>query len=266
MSISSSIGLIAGAGRLPLEFVRSPRHSQDRIVAALIKGAAPTVLEKRLPGCLWISVGQLGSLISFFKKQGVRRAVMLGKVQHSSALKDPRLDWRAIHLLARLKDRSGETILKGIGEELKKDGIDLMDSRKALTHLLAKENESVGRPGASEALEWGLRKARILAREGIGQTLLVKKGAVVAVEGAEGTDEAIRRAGRWGGKGAVLFKVASPHQDWRFDVPAVGPATLQALSRSKAAGMVIEAGKCFLLEKERTLALARQRGLFIRIV
>lgn len=238
------------------------------MVAVLVRGAAVSSLGKRIPTHRWVSIGQLGGLISFFKKQGVRKAVMLGKVQHAAALKDPKLDWRAIRLLARLVDRSGESILRGIGEELKKDGISLMDSRHGLEGLLASRADSVLRPGNREkiAVQWGLRKARILAREGIGQSLLVKRRAVVAVEGVEGTDEAIRRAGRWGGKGVVLIKVASPAQDWRFDVPTIGPKTILSLSRAGAAGLVLEAGKAFILDRGRTIRLARQKGIFVQVV
>src|SRR5581483_1837798 len=251
MPSSSSIGLIAGAGRLPSEFIDGARKKNLPISAILIRGAASPTLEKKVQESLWISIGQLGALVNYFKKRRVRRAVMLGKVQHASALRDPKLDWRAIRLLARLKDRSGESILKGIGDDLRKNGVLLFDSRRGLEHLLARANESVSRPDqkAQSSIEWGLRKARVLAREAVGQTILVKRKAVIAVEGAEGTDGAIRRAGRWGGKGTILIKVSGPHQDWRFDVPTVGPKTILALVRAKADGLVVEAGKTFILEK-----------------
>jgi DUF1009 family protein len=260
--------MIAGAGRLPLEFIDRARKKNQPISAVLIRGAASPTLEKKVRESLWVSIGQLGKLVSFFKKRGVRQAVMLGKVQHASALKDPRLDWRAIRLLARLKDRSGESILKGIGDELRKDGVLLLDSRHGLEHLLARSNESVLRPDPKtrSSVEWGLRKARVLAREAVGQTILVKRKAVVAVEGAEGTDEAILRAGKWAGKGTILLKVSSPRQDWRFDVPTVGPKTILALARTKADGLVVEAGRTFILEKEKTFALAKKNGLFLRII
>lgn len=268
MSALSPIGLIAGAGALPSEFVRSCKEKGLPLVAVLVRGAAAPSLGKRIPTHRWVSIGQLGGLISFFKKQGVRKAVMLGKVQHAAALKNPKLDWRAIRLLARLADRSGESILRGIGEELRKDGIFLMDSRHGLEGHLAGPKDSVLRPRSLERLsaQWGLRKARALAREGIGQSLLVKRRAAVAVEGVEGTDEAIRRAGLWGGKGVVLVKVASPAQDWRFDVPTIGPKTILSLSKAGAAGLVLEAGKAFILDKDRTIRLARQKRIFIQVV
>lgn len=268
MQSSNPIGLIAGAGRLPLEFINGARKKNVPISAVLIRGAAPPILEKKVPDSFWISIGQLGALMSFFKKRSIRRTVMLGKVQHASALRDPKLDWRAIRLLARLKDRSGEAILKGIGDELKKEGVLLMDSRVGLEHLLARSNESLLRPSSQARLsaDWGLQKARSLAKEAIGQTILVKRKAVIAVEGAEGTDEAIRRAGRWGGKETILIKLSSPHQDWRFDVPTVGPKTIVALARSKADGLVIESGKTFILEKEKTFSLAKKNRIFLQII
>lgn len=264
-----TLGLIAGAGQLPLLFAREARQKGYALQVAAIQGAAPPRLKSLAENTIWISVGQLGSLISFFRKQGVRQAVMHGKVQHSLLFKNLRLDWKAMTLLARLKDRSGDSVLNGIAQELGKSGTRLLDCRYLMDdHLARKGDGDTGRLDAAtrETIRWGLRKAKVLAKNGIGQTLVVKKKAVAAVEATEGTNEAVLRAGRWAGMGGILIKVASPAQDWRFDVPTIGPQTVQALAKARARGIVLEGGKTFLLDKAKTLALARRHKIFVQVV
>lgn len=118
----------------------------------------------------------------------------------------------------------------------------------------------------SVILKRGLRQARTLSQLGIGQSIAMKAGAVVVVEAMEGTNEAILRAGKWGGKGIILIKTASPHQDWRFDIPTIGLGTIQCLARVKAQGMVVEAGKSFMLDQEKTVRLADSNKMFIHVV
>ena len=117
-----------------------------------------------------------------------------------------------------------------------------------------------------KAIDYGLSRARALARLGVGQTVIVKKNAVAAVEAMEGTDETIRRAGRWAGAGTIAVKVAGPRQDWRFDVPTVGLKTIRSLAQAKARGIVVEAGRCFLLGGEKTVETADKEGIFMLAV
>jgi UDP-2,3-diacylglucosamine hydrolase len=264
-----SVGLIAGEGAVPLFFARQVKAKGLILKTVAIRGAASASIEKLSDETLWISVGQLGSMLSFFKAQGVKRAVMHGKVQHSKLFKNIRLDWKALSIWARLKDRSGEALLRAVAVELEKIKIKLLDSRYLM-------EDAIAQPGwltpvkndreISEAIAYGLQRARFLARSGVGQTLMVKRNAVVAVEAMEGTDETIRRSQKWGGAGSILVKVASPQQDWRFDVPTIGLRTVRGLIRAKAKGMVIEGGKTFLLKKQETVAAAKEAGLFILAV
>jgi UDP-2,3-diacylglucosamine hydrolase len=196
----------------------------------------------------------------------VRRAVMHGKVQHASFYQDLRMDFKALALLARMRDHSGAAILKTLAVELSRNGTRLLDGRFLMGDFLPRAGWVCGHTrdrSLLESVRYGLQKARALAKEGVGQTLVVKKRAVVAVEAMEGTDETIRRAGRWAGKGTVVVKTAAPDQDWRFDVPTVGPGTVRAMAAIQARGLVLPAGEAFLLDKERTLALAKEHGMFI---
>jgi hypothetical protein len=266
---SDPIGLLAGAGELPLLFARRAREKGVPLVVAALKGSAPRSLVRAGEPVLHLQIGQLGALLSFFRRHGVRRAVMLGKVQHSSVLRGIPFDLKALAVVARLKDRSGPALLRALAAELMKAGVRVLDSRTMLREALSPRGVLTRKgPDASQARSaaYGLKRARALARWGVGQTLVVKRCAVVAVEAAEGTDGAIRRAGRVAGKGCVAVKVAAQTQDWRFDVPTVGPATLRTLAAAKAAGLVIEAGRTFILRKSATLALADRHGLFVLAV
>jgi UDP-2,3-diacylglucosamine hydrolase len=262
----SSIGLIAGSGNLPLAFAQRARRLGFSVRAAALRGSAPASLEKHCEAVSWIGLGQLGSLLSFFREQGVKRAVMHGKVEHSIPLRGLRLDWKALALWTRLKDRSGEALLKAVAGELARKGVTLLDGRFLMDDLLVPRGWLTRRRASREQGPWieaGRAKARGLARLGVGQTLMVKKGAVVAVEAVEGTDEAILRAGRWAGPGTLMVKVAGPHQDWRFDIPTIGPQTIRSLARARAVGLAVEAGRTFLLEREKTLDAAEEAGLFV---
>jgi UDP-2,3-diacylglucosamine hydrolase len=269
MTSSRTIGLIAGAGELPFYFARQAKQQGLLVKTAAIRGSAPPSIEKLSDVTTWISIGQLGSLLAFFKKQGVKRAVMHGKVQHSQLFKSLRVDWKGFSVWSRLKDRSGQSLLKAVASELNRSGIKLLDSRTFMRSILIGRGwltRSRAGTAARATLTYGLRQARILAKSGIGQTIVVKGNAVAAVEAMEGTDETIRRAGRWVGPGAIAVKVASPRQDWRFDVPTLGPHTLQSLIQAKAQGIMVEGGRTFLLNQEKTLALAKKNGIFILAV
>jgi len=261
------IGLIAGGGELPLLFAQSARQAGYSLKIAALRGEASPALGRWGDEVQWLSVGQLGKLISFFKKTQVRRALMHGRVRHGRIFSDLRFDFKALALLARAKNRSGEALLKEVAGELGRQGIRLLDGRFLMEgHLAPKGLLTRRKPSAQDeaTLRYGLQVARQLSRWAVGQTLLLKKGAVVAVEAMEGTNEAIRRAGEWAGPGVLMVKTASPRQDWRFDIPTVGLRTLEQLARIKAAGLVVEAGKTFLLEKEKTLQFADRHGLFLR--
>ncbi len=191
---------------------------------------------------------------------------MLGQVEHRAVFQDIRFDWKAFSILARLKDRSGPALLKALADVLADSGVRLIDSRTFLEDVLVQPGFlTKRRPNSVErqSVAYGLKQARCLAKQKIGQTLVVKGNAIVALEAVEGTDAAIRRAGRLVGKGCVTVKVAGPGQDWRFDVPTIGPKTIRSLSAAGASGIAVEAGRVFLLERKKTMRLAERKGIFI---
>jgi DUF1009 family protein len=268
MKIPPTIGLIAGGGELPLWFARQARAKGFSLKTAAIRGVASRKLDRLSDDLVWISIGQLGALIQFFKKHKVRQAVMQGKVEHSQLFKNFRLDWKAVSIWAKLKDRSGEALLKAVAGELSHEGIKLKDGRFLMEKVLTPSGLLTGNIDreSEKTVQYGLKRARALARLGVGQMIVVKNKAVVAVEAMEGTDAVIRRAGKWAGPGTIVIKVSSPRQDWRFDVPTMGPRTIQRLIEAKAAGIVLEAGRSFFLDRDRSLEKARKSGLFIRSI
>jgi UDP-2,3-diacylglucosamine hydrolase len=261
-----TIGLIAGGGSLPLLFAQRAKKAGYSLVTVAVKGAASPSLERLSDPIHWVSIGQVGSLVAFFKRQGVRQAVFHGKVSHASLFKGLRLDWTALKLWASLKDRSGESLLKALAGELGKNGVRVMDGRSLMKDLLVPKGTLTRTKPSKEELKTAIRalgQAKALAKLGIGQSLLAKKGAVVAVEGMEGTDVAILRAGKVAGPGCILAKAASPQHDWRFDIPTFGPKTLQNLIRAKARGVVLESGRCFLLDLDGLVREADRKGKFV---
>ncbi len=269
MANRTVIGLIAGSGELPILFARQARTKGFDLVTAAVRGSASTRLNSLGGAILWVSPGQLGALITHFKKNNVKKIVMLGKIQHSLSFRNLKLDWKALALWAKLKDRSGESLLRAVAGELLKNGLRVLDSRFLMEGVLIRKGwvskAGSGKPGPGE-ISYGLKQARALSRLGFGQAVMIKKNAVVSLEGMEGTDETIRRAGKWAGVGTILIKAASPKQDWRFDVPAIGLKTLKSLSAAKSKGLVVEGGRTFLLEGEKTIAYAKKHGIFILAV
>jgi UDP-2,3-diacylglucosamine hydrolase len=264
-----TVGLIAGAGELPLLFAARARQAGLSLKIAALHGEASPRLARFSDTLEWISIGQLGKLIAFFKKEKVHQALMHGRVRHGRLFSKLRFDLKALALLARAKNRSGEALLKEVAKELGRNGVRLMDARFLMDDFLVPRGIlTKKKPSSSEqaTVRYGLEAARQLARVAVGQTLLLKAGAVVAVEAVEGTNQAIVRAGALAGKGVVLIKTASPRQDWRFDIPTIGLKTLEHLAKINAAGLVVEARKTFLLEKEEVAAFADRSGLFIQAV
>jgi DUF1009 family protein len=267
MTTHRSIGLIAGGGELPLHFARQAKTLGYSVHTVAVLGSASKVIEMHSDSVAWVSIGQAGKLISHFKKQKVHQAVMHGNVEHATLFKNLKLDLKALSLWIKLKDRSGEGLLKALADELKTQGILLKDCRFLMEHLLTSKGLMIGRVGGDKSsVDYGIKQAKLIAGAGIGQTLVVKKNAVVAVEAMEGTDKTIQRAGEVAGPGTIVIKVTSPGQDWRFDVPTVGPETVQKLIQAKAKGLVLEAGKSFLLQKDKVAVLAKKNGFFIQSI
>lgn len=263
----STLGIIAGGGGLAFATAREARRKGvGRLVAIAFPGQTPPELEAEVDEFHWVHVGQLGKLIRTLRGAGVCEAVMVGRLDPKLVISSLRLDLRMLALAARVPDRRADTVLKAIAGEMEKDGIRLLDSTTYLSSCLATKGAMTrGKPGAAVCgeIEFGAGLARELARLDIGQTVVVRKKAVVAVEAMEGTDETLRRAAALCPKGMVVVKVSRPAQDMRFDVPVVGAATVELLLGGRAAALALEAGRTLMVDKERVVEKADAAGLVI---
>ncbi len=264
------LGLIAGNGRFPflvLDAARGAGH--DVTVIALKEETFPELADAaaRAPASPfhWISIGQLGRCITLLKEAGVERAVMAGQVKHTK-LFDVRPDWTLGRVLMRLATRNTDSIISGVADVLRDNGIPLIDSTALLAPLLAREGVLTRRApdeGQRADLEFGYRVADTIAGLDIGQTIAVKSAAVVAVEAMEGTDAVIARAGQLAGAGVRIVKVAKPNQDMRFDVPVIGVSTIVAMTAAGADTLSIDAGKTLMIDGDAVIRAADDAGICI---
>lgn len=236
-----------------------------KLVAAAFVGETGAALEEKVDVLEWIRVGQLGKLIKFFKKHGITDAVMVGQIAPKN-LFDLRPDMRTLVMLGKLKRRNAESIFGAIGDELANEGITLMPATTFLDDLLPDPGHVCGPVLDDKRLAdagYGFEIAKAVSRLDIGQTVVVKRGTVLAVEAFEGTNKAIERGGAMGKGGATMVKVSKPDQDFRFDVPVVGPETVRTASGAGVDVIVVEAGKTLLLGKDETLVLCEKNKVSI---
>lgn len=267
----STLGIIAGNRSLPLLFAQHARKlGVQRLVAVAFEGETDPNLAPLVDEIVWLKVGQLAKLIRAFTERSVRNCVMLGQIAPKN-LFDLRPDLRAAAMLFRLKEKNAHSIFGAIADELQKDGVKLIEATPWLKPLMPGPGFRIGaelKPEQHEDTLFGLRIAKEISRLDIGQTVVVKNGTVLAVEGFEGTDECIRRGGALAGKraGAVIVKVAKESHDLRFDIPCVGPRTVDVCSKSHIAVLAIEAGKTLLLDQDELNASIRKAGIILTTV
>jgi DUF1009 family protein len=265
------IGLIAGNGTFPFLVLRAARQLGHDVEVVAIKGEAFDGL-RDLAGELggttlhWVPLGQLGRCIAVLKNAGVTRAVMAGQVKHVKLFTDVMPDLTMMSLLARLRSKNTDALISAVADVLQEKGITLMDSTALLADLLAKPGV-LSRAQPTDTMradfEFGYRVADAVAGLDVGQTIVVKDRAVVAVEAMEGTDAAIARAGSLAGAGVRVVKVAKPKQDMRFDVPVVGVATIRVMQAAGADGLSIDAGRTLVLDGDAFLRAADEAGVVV---
>lgn len=255
MDSMESLGIIAGNRSLPLMFAEQARKmGVKRLVAAAFEGETDSALASLVDEIVWLKVGQLSKLISVFTDRGVKQCVMVGQIAPKN-LYDVRPDLRAMALLLRLKEKNAHTIFGGIADELKKDGVELIDAVPYLTPLMPTNGFQLGPKLSDEQktdVDFGFKIAKEVSRLEIGQIVVVKEGTVLAVEGFEGTDKCLARGGELAGKkgGAVAVKVAKVNHDMRFDIPCIGLQTLETCAGAGISVLALEAGKTLLLERD----------------
>jgi UDP-2,3-diacylglucosamine hydrolase len=266
VAIPGTLGIIAGNGVYPRLLADSARRAGvKKIVAAAFTGETDPALTQHVDVIEWMRVGQLGRLLKFFRDQKIHHAIMAGQIAPKN-LFDLRPDWKALLLLGKLKQRNAETIFAAIADELAKAGVDLLPATTFLEDSLAPSGLIAG-PKLSrreeEDVDLGWKTAKEIARLDIGQTVIVKDGTILAVEAFEGTNEAIKRGGALGHKGAVMVKVAKPNQDMRFDVPVIGVETIRVAVEAKLRVIAIEAGRTLLLERDQIVDVAERARISI---
>lgn len=260
------LGVIAGNGVYPRLLADAARKAGvKKIIAASFSDETDPAIAQHVDLVEWLRVGQLSRLLSFFREQNVRHAIMAGQIAPKN-LFDLRPDWKALLLLAKLRQRNAESIFSAIADELAKVDVDLLPATTFLEEYFAPRGLIAGSKLSrreEEDVDLGWKVAKQVAELNIGQSVVVKNGTVLAVEGLDGTNETIKRGGKLARKGAVMIKVAKPNQDMRFDVPVIGIETIRIATESKLRVIALEADRALLLEKERLIEMATRSKISI---
>ena len=260
------IGLIAGDGRFPIIFAENVRRLGFSVSAIAHLGSTLPELESYVEHIHWLKIGQFSKALAALKKDGIRQAVMLGGIKKANVFTTLRPDLRALAIFSRLKYWKDDAILREVASELEKEGIEICESTFGLEGILADKGVLTKNPPnlKEEAdIQFGWETLETLGALDIGQCVMVKDRVIVAVEAVEGTDETITRGGTLAGKGGVVVKRTKPHQDLRFDLPAIGPQTLRTMIAVQASVLAIEARRTVVLDREEVLSLANKAGIAI---
>jgi DUF1009 family protein len=266
MATTERIGLIAGNGRFPLLFAEAARHAGVEVVAVAHHHETPDEIANLVAHLTWVRVGELGKIIRTLKDAGVKRAVMAGGIRKPRQLSDFRPDLRGAAFIAKTRSLRDDVLLRGVAAELEHDGITVVESTLFLGDLVPQTGtltRKAPRTREWEDVRFGLEVAREVGRFEIGQSVVVKRRTVLAVEGIEGTDAAIRRGGELGRGGVVVVKVSKPGQDLRFDVPAVGMTTIEVMREVRARVLALEAGRTLMIDRDEVVRAADAAGIAI---
>jgi len=260
------IGLIAGGGQFPLLFAEAARSRGRKVVAVGHLSDSSPELEQAVDALCWIKLGQLGKIISFFRKQGVQEAVFAGTITKTRIFRDVLPDLKALTLWNKIDLHQDDAILRAVADVLENEGIRVLASTCYLEHLLFPRGVLTRKkPSASqiEDIRLGWKMAREIGRLDIGQCVVVRERVVMAVEAIEGTDATILRGGELAGSGAVVVKVKKPNQDFRFDLPATGIKTIETLARVRGSVLAVESGQSLLFDREEMVAAANKAGIVV---
>jgi len=262
----AQLAIIAGNGAYPRELARAARTAGvQKVFAIAFEGETDATLAELVDEICWLRVGQLNRMLASLRDRKISSAIMAGQIAPRN-LFDLHPDWRALLLLAKLKCRNAESIFRAIASELEKIGVTLLPATTFLEEFLVTRDLIAG-PKFSRReksdVDFGWEIAKKIAALDIGQTVIVKNGTVLAVEGFEGTNETIHRGGKLAGSGAVVIKVAKPKQDMRFDVPVVGPETISVAAEAKIRVIALEAGRTLFLEKDEVILAAQRANITV---
>ncbi|MBV9392374.1 MAG: UDP-2,3-diacylglucosamine diphosphatase LpxI [Verrucomicrobia bacterium] len=264
MEDGSALGIVAGNGIYPLLLAQAARAGGVRaIYVAAFENETDPAIVQYADLVEWMRVGQLARMLSFFAKAGIHRAIMAGQIAPKN-LFELRPDLKALMLLASLKKRNAETLFGAIANELSKIEVELLPATTYLENSLAKPGLIAGPKPNQRAIDdiwFGFDIAKEISRLDIGQTVVVRHGTVLAVEGFEGTNQTIRRGAALGKGRCVVVKVSKPNQDLRFDVPVIGSETIEVAYNAGVRCLAVESGKTLLLNQDAVKTAAKQRML-----
>jgi len=265
---TSRWGLIAGNGQFPFLVLEGARSQGIEMAVIAVREEASPELERVATRLYWVSLGELGKALELLHQEGVNKAVMAGQVKHNKLFSSIRPDWKLAKLLMSLPLKNTDSLIGAVARVLEAEGIELVDSTAFLKPLVPEPGVLTRRaPDAGEAADiaYGLRIARQIASLDLGQTVIVRERACVAIEAMEGTDEAIERAARITGQARlVVVKVSKPRQDMRFDVPVVGLSTVEVMKRTNATALAVDARRTLLFDRTRLLNAADAAGIAIQ--
>ncbi len=257
--MTARIGLIAGSGQFPLLFAQAARAKGWQIYAAAYKEEAHPDLGRYVELLEWFYVGQINRLIQYFHRHQVTQAVMMGAINKPRMFTNVRPDMKALAMIARMRHTNDDVLLREFAGLLEKEGIQIKPSTMLLPELLAAEGLWTRRkPSKAETRDIGIgwQIAKEIGRLDIGQCIVIRNGSILAVEAIDGTDATIERGGRLGRGRAVVVKVCKPHQDLRFDIPAVGLQTIETMHAAGVTTLAIEAGKAVVFDRDAMVARA----------
>ena len=264
------IGLVAGAGELPVAFARNAKARGDTVVVLALKGVTSEELSKYAEKVHWFEWGDLKKAMLLAVTERLRKIALLGKIKKEILFKDSdKLDEESKDIVRKAGGKKDYAILKGIANLVKTIGIEIIDPTPYLEELIPVKGVLTKRAptkAEKEDIEYGRQVASDLAKFDIGQTVVIKDRTVIALEAAEGTDETVVRAGKLAGGGFTVVKMARPDQDARFDIPLVGPDTIKGIIASHGAVLALQEKKTFLMNRDEVIALANSSNISIVVV
>lgn len=259
-------GLIAGNGRFPFLVIEGARKAGVELAVVAIKEETDPEIEKLIENISWVGIGQLGKMLSFLKNHGVTHAIMAGQVKHVQIFSGAMPDMRMVKMLWNLPRRNTDALIGGVAAELEKEGIELLDSTHFIKDQLAPSGVLTKRKPTDEEranIEYGLHIAAEIARLDLGQTIVVRGKACVAIEAMEGTDATIRRAGELANGKLTVVKVAKPGQDMRFDVPVVGVPTIDTMIEAGVTCLSVTAAKTLIFDRDEMVRRANKHKICV---
>lgn len=253
-------GIIAGNGRFPVLALETARKQGDEAVAIAIREEASAEVERVAERCHWVSLGELSRLIEICKAESITQIMMAGQVKHAKIFSSIKPDWKLIKVLAALPLQNTESLIGAVQKALRDEGIELVDSTLLLKPLLATAGALTKRGLSSEEerdVEYGRKIAHALAGLDLGQSVAIADRACVALEAMEGTDAMLRRAASLvDGKRLSLVKASARRRHLLFDVPVIGPGTIETMIETNTSAVAVDTGRTLLLDREELLAKA----------